>query len=124
MSSILKPVRDPSIQTLDKILNDIVENTRVLQDFYNTNSLPGPSFEPTQLAAAKDDQNPRDVEIAKNEIMDSSLLLFDLCSGPSKILSHLTVAVSPTFRRSKFCWLNSLSIKPWPVSVGSVTSMS
>jgi hypothetical protein len=93
----MSPIKSTPNQTLDKIVKDIVTGTNVLTNFYASSALPEPSFEPTQDVATKDDPTPRDVQLAKNEIMDSTLLLFDLCSGPTKILSHLTVAVGTKF---------------------------
>lgn len=79
---------------LPEIVQKLKQDVDILSDFYSTNAHAGPSFDQHAPIASVPNNAPLEVKNASDAVMDSALKLFDLVSGPTKILSHLTVAVS------------------------------
>lgn len=79
--------------SLPDIVQKLKQDVDILAQFYTTDTHPAPSFDQNAPTASIPNQAPLEVKMASDAVMDNALRLFDLCSGPTKILSHLTVAV-------------------------------
>lgn len=79
---------------LESLTQKLVQDVRVLNDYYSRNVQTAPSFERDAAAASIPEKAPLEVKVARDAAMDHALEIFDLLSGPSKLLSNLTVSVS------------------------------
>lgn len=80
--------------SLPGIVAKLKRDVDVLSEFYSSSAHPAPSFDQNAPTASVPKDAPLEVKAASDTVMDNALKLFDLCSGPTKILSHLTVAVN------------------------------
>lgn len=80
--------------SLSTLTNSLNENVQLLDTYYGKRGSSVPSFEPQPSNDLPQEKPPLEVLVAQDAAMDNAAEILDLLSGPTKVLSNLTVAVS------------------------------
>nr|WNS47926.1 CapK [Capnodium sp. TTI-000886] len=102
---------------LESLTQNLVQNAQALNQYYSKNAYPAPSFASDAPFAAIPESAPIEVKIARDAAMDHALKIFDLLSGPSKVLSNLTVSYQAVACLRWLCYFNVLKNVPLEGSI-------
>jgi 6-hydroxytryprostatin B O-methyltransferase len=80
-------------ELLNEIASSISTNARVLSTFFHAEGHPIPSFERDAPPKTVPASAPGEIQVAREALLDASMKMFQLASGPSEYLPNLAVHV-------------------------------
>ncbi|KAH9844670.1 Hydroxyindole O-methyltransferase [Teratosphaeria destructans] len=108
----------PTVTPLSHFAESIGQNLSILDDYYHGACQAPPSFQACSAADVLPKDAPLEVKEARASAMDQSLEVFEVLSGPTKVLSNLTIAYQTIAALRWLCHFNVLRLVP---EQGSIT---
>lgn len=86
---------EPAAKTdlLNELANSISTNAGLISTFLHSESHPIPSFQRDAATTAVPASAPGEIQAAREALLDASMKMFQLASGPSEYLPNLAVHV-------------------------------